>query len=170
MWRRSLWSANWPRLSMTWVPSRATANPRVSGCKPYKTAYRYTYGSFSLGAHAHRGLQYFVCVSVCLFACSCSRTAGYKAAYDRYQRLQNYASLKSKMEIFLKSLRSRDMSWKLANLGDPLAPCTWGQKKSTKGVYRLTHVMSDSPRAISGRPRANAYSQASPSISSTAHA
>ena len=45
MLRRSLWSANWPRLIMTWVPSRSTPNPRVSGCKPYKTLYRYTLGS-----------------------------------------------------------------------------------------------------------------------------
>ena len=35
-----------------------------------------------------------VCVSVCLSVSSYSRTTGFKATYERYQRLQNYASLK----------------------------------------------------------------------------
>ena len=41
--------------------------------------------SLTLGAHAQRGLQYLVCVSVCLSVYDYSRTTGYEAAYERYQ-------------------------------------------------------------------------------------
>ena len=51
-----------------------------------------------------------VCVCVCLSVSSYSRTTGYKTAYERYQRLQKYASLKIYLVIFLKGLRSRDMA------------------------------------------------------------
>ena len=39
--------------------------------------------------HAQRGLQYLVCVSVCLCVCvyDYSRTTGYEAVYERYQQL-----------------------------------------------------------------------------------
>ena len=52
----------------------------------------------------------FVCVSVCLsVSLSAARTTGYEAARERYQRLQNYASLKNIKAIYLKGLRLRDM-------------------------------------------------------------
>ena len=51
----------------------------------------------TLDVHAQRGLLHLVCVSVCLFA-----------AHERYQWVQNYASLKNK-KIFLKRMRSGDM-------------------------------------------------------------
>ena len=68
----------------------------------------------TLGAHAQRGLQYLVCVSVCLFVClsvdDYSRTTGYEAAYERYQQLQCYKGMKNNVAILLKRLRSRDMA------------------------------------------------------------
>ena len=55
--------------------------------------------------HAERSGQ---CLSVCP-SVSYSRTTGYEAARERYQRLQNYASLKNIKAIYLKGLRLRDM-------------------------------------------------------------
>ena len=40
--------------------------------------------------------SWFVCVCVCLSVDAYSGTTGYEAAYSRYQRLYNYASLKAK--------------------------------------------------------------------------
>ena len=48
-----------------------------------------------------------VCVSTLIMALQATR----RPVSDN-QRLQNYASLKTKKAIFLKRLRSRDMSWK----------------------------------------------------------
>ena len=39
-----------------------------------------------------------------------SRSTGYEAAYERYQQLEGYESMKIKKAIFLKRLRSRDMA------------------------------------------------------------
>ena len=50
-----------------------------------------------------------VCLSVRPSVSSYSCTTGFEVANERYQRLQNYASLKKKKAIFLKRLRSRDM-------------------------------------------------------------
>ena len=50
--------------------------------------------------------SWFVCVCVNAY----SGTTGYEAVYYRYQRLQNYASLKNKRAIFLKRLCWRDMA------------------------------------------------------------
>ena len=62
--------------------------------------------------HAQRGLQYLVCVSVCLSLSvyDYSRTTGYEVAYERYQQLQCYKGKKINVAIFLKRLRSRDMA------------------------------------------------------------
>ena len=38
------------------------------------------------------------------------RTAGYEAAYERYQQLQCYKGMKTNVAILLKRLRSRDMA------------------------------------------------------------
>ena len=57
------------------------------------------------GVHEHRGLQY-----VRLSAYDYSGATGYEAAYERYQQLQGYESMKTKKAIFLKRLRSRDMA------------------------------------------------------------
>ena len=63
--------------------------------------------------HSEGYSSWFVCLSVCLCVCVCvgvdaySGPTGYEAANDRYQRLQNYTSLKNKRAIFLKRLRSR---------------------------------------------------------------
>ena len=62
----------------------------------------------TLGAHAQRGLQYLVCVYVCVY--DYSRTTGYEAAYERYQQLQCYKGKKNNVVILLKRLRSRDMA------------------------------------------------------------
>ena len=48
----------------------------------------------------------FVCLSVYAY----SRSTGYEAAYERYQQLEGYESMKIKKAIFLKRLRSRDMA------------------------------------------------------------
>ena len=52
---------------------------------------------------------WFVCVFLCLSVYGYSGTTGYRAAYGRYQQLQN-----NKMAIFPKRLRSKDMAWKQA--------------------------------------------------------
>ena len=52
----------------------------------------------------------FVCLSVCLSVDDYSRTTGYEAAYERYQQLQCYKSMKINVAILLKRLRSRDMA------------------------------------------------------------
>ena len=52
----------------------------------------------TLGVHAQRGARVTVVgLSVCLCVDAYSGTTGYEAAYWRYQRLQNYASLKNKI-------------------------------------------------------------------------
>ena len=51
-----------------------------------------------------------VCLSVCLSGYDYSRTTGYDAAYERYQQLQCYKSMKTNVWILLKRLRSRDMA------------------------------------------------------------
>ena len=51
-----------------------------------------------------------VCLSVCLSVYAYSRSTGYEAAYERYQQLEGYESMKIKKAIFLKRLRSRDMA------------------------------------------------------------
>ena len=51
-----------------------------------------------------------VCVSVCLSVYDYSRTAGYEAAYERYQHLQCYKCRKNNVAILLKRLHSRDMA------------------------------------------------------------
>ena len=65
----------------------------------------------TIGAHARRGLQELVCLSVrlsvCLYNYAYFGTTGYEAANEQYQQLQNYASLKNKETILLKRLRSR---------------------------------------------------------------
>ena len=45
--------------------------------------------SLTLGANAQRGF----CTGVCVFVGGYSGTAGYEAAYERYQRLQSYEGL-----------------------------------------------------------------------------
>ena len=52
--------------------------------------------------------------SVCLCVDACSGTTGYEAAYEQYQRVQNYTSLKNIQAIFLKWLHSTYMPWKQA--------------------------------------------------------
>ena len=49
-------------------------------------------------------------LSVCLSVYAYSRSTGYEAAYERYQQLEGYESMKIKKAIFLKRLRSRDMA------------------------------------------------------------
>ena len=49
-------------------------------------------------------------LSVCLFVSDYSLTAGYEAAYERYQQLQCYKGKKSNVAVLLKRLRSRDMA------------------------------------------------------------
>ena len=51
-----------------------------------------------------------VTVLVCLSVYAYSRSAGYEAAYERYQQLEGYESMKIIKAIFLKRLRSRDMA------------------------------------------------------------
>ena len=67
-------------------------------------------GLLTFGAHAQRGLQYLVCVFVCLSVDAYSCTTGYKAAYELYKRVQIYEGLKIKKAILLKRLRSGDMA------------------------------------------------------------
>ena len=62
------------------------------------------------GAHAQRGLQYLVCVSVCVCVYDYSRTTGYEAAYEQYQQLLCYKGKKNNVAILLKRLRSIDMT------------------------------------------------------------
>ena len=58
-----------------------------------------------------------LCLSVCLsvyLSVSLSvthycRTTGYKAAYERYKKLQCYKGMKYNVAILLKRLRSRDV-------------------------------------------------------------
>ena len=57
------------------------------------------------GTHEDRGLQY-----VRLSAYDYSGTTGYEVAYERYQQLQGYESMKTKKAILLKRLHSRDMA------------------------------------------------------------
>ena len=59
----------------------------------------------TLGAHAQRGLRtwsvrLFVCLSVCLSVYAYSRSTGYEAAYERYQQLEGYESMKIKKGDF----------------------------------------------------------------------
>ena len=51
--------------------------------------------SLTLGAHAQRGLR-----SVCLSVYAYSRSTGYEAAYERYQQLEGYESMKIKKGDF----------------------------------------------------------------------
>ena len=60
----------------------------------------------TLGAHAQRGLQYLVCVSVCLSVTTFSATAHNNAPNKIYQRLQRDMSKVLKMAFSLKMLRS----------------------------------------------------------------
>ena len=64
----------------------------------------------TLGAHAQRGLQYLVCVSVCLSVTTFSATTRNKPAKKRHQRVQRYTGLILKLAIFVKALRSRVMA------------------------------------------------------------
>ena len=64
----------------------------------------------TLGAHAQRGLQYLVCLSVCLSVRASSRTTGYEAANEWHQRVVNNEKMDINVAIFLKRLRSRDMA------------------------------------------------------------
>ena len=61
----------------------------------------------TLGAHAQRGLQYLVRVSVCLSVQAYFRTTDNEAADKRYQRLQRDKRLQIKMAISLKRRRRR---------------------------------------------------------------
>ena len=60
----------------------------------------------NLGAHAQRGLQYLVCVSVCLSVTTFSATARNNAPNEIYQRLQRDMSKVLKMAFSLKMLHS----------------------------------------------------------------
>ena len=66
--------------------------------------------SLTLGVHAQRGLQYLVCVFVCMSVDAYSCTTGYEAAYELYKRVQIYEGLNIKKAILLKRLRSGDMA------------------------------------------------------------
>ena len=48
--------------------------------------------------------------SVCLFVRDYSRTTGYEAAYERYQKLQCYKGKIKNVAILLKPLHSGDMA------------------------------------------------------------
>ena len=45
-----------------------------------------------------------VCLSVCLFVSDYSRTTGYEAAYERYQKIQCYKGREKNVAILLKRL------------------------------------------------------------------
>jgi len=52
-------------------------------------AHMHTYSglsSLTLGAHAHRGLPYLICVCVCVPVSTYSHPTGTKPAHQRYQR------------------------------------------------------------------------------------
>ena len=58
-------------------------------------------------AYAQRGYcTWSVCLSVCLSTTILVLHAGYEAAYELYQQLQCYKSMKNKVAILLKRLRS----------------------------------------------------------------
>ena len=50
----------------------------------------------------------FCALCVCLSVYDYSWTAGYEAAYERYQHLQCYKGMKNYVAILLKRLRSRE--------------------------------------------------------------
>ena len=64
----------------------------------------------TLGAHAQRGLQYLVCVSVCLSVTTFSATARNNALNKIYQRLQRDMSKVLVMAFSLTMLRSEVMA------------------------------------------------------------
>ena len=64
----------------------------------------------TLGAHAQRGLQYLVCVSLCLSVTTFSATARNNAPNKIYQRLQRDMSQVFKMAFSLKMLGSEVMA------------------------------------------------------------
>ena len=89
-------------------------------------------------------LQYLVGLSV--YVCLSTLSTGNEAAYERYQRLQNCASLKT--TINPKTIAFERYAVKTANMHnhaglprpDLLALCTSEtQKVTTKSVYRLMH-------------------------------
>ena len=61
----------------------------------------------TLGAHAQRGLQYLVCLSVRYHFFATTRN---EVAKKRYKRVQRYTGLIFKIAIFQKRLRSGDMA------------------------------------------------------------
>ena len=67
-------------------------------------------GLLTLGAHAQRGLQYLVCVSVCLSVTTFSATARNNAPNKIYQRLQRDMSKVLKMAFSLTMLCSEVMA------------------------------------------------------------
>ena len=66
----------------------------------------------TLGAHAQRGLQYLVCVSVsvCLSVTTFSAATRNETAKKRYQRVQCHTGFILKMAILIKMLRSKVMA------------------------------------------------------------
>ena len=77
----------------------ATAVLAVPVPPPLRQTHRTT--TVTLAAHG---------LFVSLFVSDYSRTTGYEAAYERYQRLQCYKGKKINVAISLKRLRSRDMA------------------------------------------------------------
>ena len=57
----------------------------------------------TIGAHAQRGLRYFVCLSVCLCVYTYSRTTGNEAGDEQYQQLQNSKRSTNKNGDFAKT-------------------------------------------------------------------
>ena len=64
--------------------------------------------SLTLGAHAQRGLQYLVCVSVCVSVTTFSAATRNETAKKRYQRVQCHTGFILKVAILVKMLRSKD--------------------------------------------------------------
>ena len=81
-----------------------------------KEPFRQKDGLKTLGAHAQRGLQYLVCVSVCLCLSVCLSVTTFSAATrnetakKRYQRVQCHTGFIFKMAILIKMLRSKVMA------------------------------------------------------------
>ena len=99
----------------------------------------------TLGAHAHWGLQYLVCVSVTMFFA----TTRNKSAKNWHQWVQRHTGLIINLAIFVIALCSTVMVWKPSQQANmlistgiprpgPLALCI---SKAQEGVYQLPHAI-----------------------------
>ena len=93
-----------------------------------------------LGAYVQS--TWSVWVSIFLFVCL--QLAGYEAANERFQRLQNYASLAITTEfrkICRENKRKSQSHWAYLDLSCSLSVYLGGTRRQTKGLYRLPQAI-----------------------------